>query len=231
MYWHKIGHANVLMELSDFYANVPRVHDAVYCRPTSKVYLVAGDIHDGLGVSFAIGRKDHYAVILIRYYDGQPSRVYYPNDTDWLSSLKYLVDSHMVRCDSLLSVLRDLMQKSVGRSMVTLDDLHLVHQIAAGLSGGNVDVRVTLSVWLSWFLYACIAEENYVSASGCRTCIGGLVKIAAYLEHVIEGMPLQDACDHYKAAYFSSVYGGIGSPAQAVQEKCLQYGICRRVLI
>lgn len=196
-----------------------------------KIYLIHGDaIHFGLGITFAQGKKDDYAAIMVLYRDGQ-SYAYYPNDSDWLPALRELLlmesDFKVV---NLIDMTSHVMQFAVGKSMVTDADIsYICNLLLPWINKIRPSTYYSLSWWLIWFYYACIAEENYVSASGARTRLGGLVKMVALIEYIQEGWLLRDACDHYKQEYYYDVYHGEGSIVDAITEKCQQYGIVRIV--
>lgn len=209
----------------------PLFHDLQTCHFTdNRIYLVYGDIHSfGLGVTFARGRKDNFAVIMIIYHEGQ-GYAYYPNDVDWLAVL------HALRCldenlnmQVLLDIVVQVMQLAVGKKGVTDTDIQQIVSFIDAYS--HVISKVTYDTliwWMIWFYYACVAEENYISSSGQPTKLGGLVKVVALIESGYEGLSLRDACDHYKAEYYRSVYQEQGSIVDAVIQKCCSYGIERK---
>lgn len=210
----------------------PLFHKLETCHFTdNRIYLVYGYIQTfGLGLTFVRGRKDNFAVIIVLYREGQ-GYAYYPNDVDWLSVLHGLrcLDEH-VSVQMLVDITAQVMQLAVGKQGVTDEDIVQVVEVVNTYAARILPMtHATLVWWMLWFYYACIAEENYISPSGNRTRLGGLVKVIALIESGFEGMSLRDACDHYKAEFYGPVYHERGSIVDAVIEKCRMYGVERNI--
>lgn len=187
------------------------------------IYLIVGDTKSGLGITFSCGRKDEFAAIMV-IYENDVAHVYYPGDSDWLSILDVVVAHTSI--EQVLQTATSVMKYAVGKKQVQASDFVYISSLLQPYVAHR-EIYWTVLWWMVWFYYACIAEENYISSSGIPTQLGGLVKIAALLEHGYEGWSVRDACDHYKAGYFYEIYGGNGSIVLAVKQKCAQYGIVR----
>lgn len=234
--WCQFGNRTVMLPLPK--DKLPREDSSAYayldnCQITSQnVYLIAGDVNQGLGITFTFGKKDAYAAVLILYENGI-GYVDFPNDSDWLDVFSMLFQWNTgVTKERLLSLLVDLMQFAVGQQDVTMEMLQQVfgkvHHAFPDVQGM---IKDTLIWWCVWFFYACIAEENYRNASGGPTQLGGLIKLVAFIECFYEGWDIRDACDHYKVEYYYTKYDGDASIVHTVTEKCREYGIFRYVRV
>ncbi len=191
MRWCQFGNRTVMLPLPK--DKLPREDSSAYayldnCQITSQnVYLIVGDIKQGLGITFTFGKKDAYAAVLILYENGI-GYVDFPNDSDWLEVFSMLFRWNTgVTKERLLSLLVDLMQFAVGQQDVTMEMLQQifgkVHHAFPDVQGM---IKDTLIWWCVWFFYACIAEENYRNASGGPTQLGGLIKLVAFPD--VQGM-------------------------------------------
>ena len=236
MYYYDFGDTKkILLEFHTKEGKLPPLCEEKYvffklnlCRIYSQIYLIAGKKETfGLGICFAQGKKDAYAAIIVLYINGE-GYAYYPWDAEWLSVFDIV--SVYASNDLVLQTLSQVMQHVVGRDAVYESDFAFVRELLKPYVKYKPKIYWSMFYWTVWFLYACVAEERYVSYSGNPTLFGGLIKIVAWIEHAYEGWSVKDACDHYKAECYKSVYHGTYAlPSYEVIDKCLWYGIERKI--
>ena len=200
------------------------------CRVwTQPIYTICGrDSSDKLCITFTTGYKDAWAAVMVLFH-GDQSWVYFPNDFEWLEVLRELI--RWMPVQEVLQIAYQTGQRSRGKETVQYDDLEWLQQNLA--QNWKLWERYpgyvcqTMTWWMTWFLYACVAEENYRNAANQPTRLGYLIKLVALIEYLFEGWDVRDVCDHYKSGYWIEKYRGSGSSVDAVIEKCRKYGIVR----
>lgn len=203
---------------------------------SSEIKVIVGRPEDdALAIAFGTGSIDTYAVFIIVYRNGV-GYVYYPGDMDWLLAFDIVLGemcqslNEMSAKRQMMNTLGQIVLHVVGRNTVVDDDfLFLQDLLSSYIQYGN-RVYWTMFYWCTWFLYACVAEESKV-IYGRPTIVGGLVKMVAWIEHVIEGQSLDYVCNHYKGEFYKSVYqGSYDRPSDEILAVCKAYGLERRLL-